>query len=108
MTLNWPDIVDDNLQAAVAAKLVDIELVSQLHFAHAVIRPESGIDIKSNTIQQWTAADRLDHHLQMTFAHQPLLQQTEMTVKQRLREHLPPRASIAQQLRHFHGHFGRA
>lgn len=27
MTLNWPDIVDDNLQAAVAAKLVDIELV---------------------------------------------------------------------------------
>ncbi|EKW75783.1 hypothetical protein EC970007_3367 [Escherichia coli 97.0007] len=31
MTLNWPDIVDDNLQAAVAAKLVDIELVSQLH-----------------------------------------------------------------------------
>ena len=66
------------------------------------------IDIKSNTIQQWTAADRFDHHLQMTFAHQPLLQQTEMTVKQRLREHLPPRASIAQQLRHFHGHFGRA
>src|SRR5699024_7118902 len=108
MTLNWPDIVDDNLQAAVAAKLVDIELISQLHFTHAVIRPEGGIDIKSNTIPQWTAADRFDHHLQTTFAHQPLLQQTEMTVKQRLREHLPPRASIAQQLRHFHGHFGRA
>ena len=47
MTLNWPDIVDDNLQAAVAAKLVDIELVSQLHFAHTVIRPEGGIDIKA-------------------------------------------------------------
>ena len=57
MTLNWPDIVDDNLQAAVAAKLVDIELVSQLHFAHTVIRPEGGIDIKSNPVQQWTAAD---------------------------------------------------
>ncbi|MGQ7140776.1 DHHA1 domain-containing protein [Escherichia sp. SS-MK2] len=36
------------------------------------------------------------------------LSPAEMTVKQRLREHLPPRASIAQQLRHFHGHFGRA
>ena len=59
MTLNWPDIVDDNLQAAVAAKLVDIELVSQLHFAHTVIRPEGGIDIKSNPVQQRTAADPL-------------------------------------------------
>src|SRR5699024_6603317 len=96
MTLNWPDIVDDNLQAAIAAKLVDIKLISQLHFAHAVIRPKGGINVKGNAVQQRAAADRFNHDLQMAFAYPSLVQKAEMTVKQRFRVHQPPRASLAQ------------
>ena len=81
MTLKWPDIVDYNLQAAVAAKLVNIQFVGKLNFAHAVVRPVGGIDIKRNTVQQRTTAHGLDHHLQMTLTDQTLLEQTEMPVK---------------------------
>ena len=63
MTLNWPDIVDDNLQAAIAAKLVDIKLISQLHFAHAVIRPKGGSKVEGNVVWECAAGDQLNHEL---------------------------------------------
>jgi hypothetical protein len=43
----------------------------------------------------------------MTFADDALLQQTETAVKQRFREHLPPRTGIAEHLRHVHRHLKR-
>ena len=41
-------------------------------------------------------------------ADQPLLQQAKTSVKQRFREHLPPRPCVTQQLRHFHRHLSHA
>lgn len=62
MMLNWLDIVDDNLQAVVVVKFVDIEFISQLYFVYVVIWLEGGIDIKSNIIQQWIVVDWFDYY----------------------------------------------
>ena len=70
----WPEVVNDQLQAAVAAELIDIKLIGKLNFANAVIRPKGSINIERDTVQQWAAADRFNHHLQMTLTDQPLLQ----------------------------------
>lgn len=103
----WPEVVNDQLQAAVAAELIDIQLIGKLNFANAVIRPKGSINIERDTVQQRAAADRFNHHLQMTLTDQPLLQQTKTPVKQRLGEHLPPRPGVAQHLRDLHAHFCR-
>ena len=57
----WPEVVNDQLQAAVAAELIDIKLIGKLNFANAVIRPKGSINIERDTVQQRAAAALLPH-----------------------------------------------
>lgn len=59
---------------------VDIELVPRrLDFAHAVIRPRGGIDIKAREVTRQLSKRPFDHDYSNDVS-KSLLQQTEMTI----------------------------
>src|SRR5262245_17003005 len=95
----WQQMIDEQLQAALALVLVPLEPVHQLHGSDRWLERPAVLEmVERNRIEAATAARHLHPHLHVPLSDDARATHVEQPIEARLRESLSPGSSGAQRL----------